>query len=127
MHFKGLKTPKTKWEKIRETPCILSAIEFIVRFLGVSFHISVLLHPVGVVVLGPVAACLRPAGLAAGDPGTRRAVIVAARLVDRARLVRDPVLRHPLVGHARVPAVAAVHRAAADQDLRWNFNKMVVR
>ena len=22
MHFKGLKTPKTKWEKIRETPCI---------------------------------------------------------------------------------------------------------
>ena len=22
MHFRGLKTPKTKWEKIRETPCI---------------------------------------------------------------------------------------------------------
>jgi len=26
MHFKGLITPKTKWNKIRETPCRFSSI-----------------------------------------------------------------------------------------------------
>ena len=54
---------------------------------------------------------------APGDSRAGHAVVVPPGHVDAAGLVRDPVLRDPLVGRARVTPVTAVPGTAGHQNL----------
>lgn len=95
-----------------------SSLVDLVHDVELAVHESVLGHTVDLGLLLSPAASVRQAVLALDLSGAAHAVVEAVRLVGRAGLVGDVVPVDPLVGSARVAAVAAlVHILAADQHL----------
>merc|ERR1711892_708376 len=90
------------------------------QLLVIAKNIHILVHPVGKIVLRPVAPSLWSASLTLRHLGTWHSIVIPTSHIDSAGLISNPIFSHPFVSCSTISPVASIHRAAGYQNLRGN-------